>query len=293
MPRPPPASSPAPTFRLAEGYARHALSIDPDDGEAYEALSQTRQGMANWTFQYATLSKGLSVEPSNAIIAIDLAEDLMTVGRRREGLYFARRAMDLDPFNQWAVMDLILDYGFSGLPDGVESLDALAERRWPGDPDVAEAYFEYLARAGDPAHAERMLDDPRKPFYMPSDRLKIWRALIRGRESGDPMPAVRAIEADIPTATPPQLLGDSDDLVVLGRPDLALEILDRTGTRPDVAARMFQPYWARVRADPRFMRFAARQGLIAVWRKTGRWPDFCSEPDRPYDCAREADRAGG
>ncbi|HEY1927332.1 MAG TPA: BTAD domain-containing putative transcriptional regulator, partial [Caulobacteraceae bacterium] len=289
----PPDVSPEPTFRLAEGYARHALSIDPDDGEAYEALSQTRQGMANWTFQYATLSKGLSVEPSNAIIAIDLAEDLMTVGRRREGLYFARRAMDLDPFNQWAVMDLILDYGFSGLPDGVESLDALAERRWPGDPDVAEAYFEYLARAGDPAHAERMLDDPRKPFYMPSDRLKIWRALIRGRESGDPMPAVRAIEADIPTATPPQLLGDSDDLVVLGRPDLALEILDRTGTRPDVAARMFQPYWARVRADPRFMRFAARQGLIAVWRKTGRWPDFCSEPDRPYDCAREADRAGG
>ncbi|HEY2050288.1 MAG TPA: BTAD domain-containing putative transcriptional regulator [Caulobacteraceae bacterium] len=289
----PPDVSPEPTFRLAEGYARRALTIDPDDGEAYEALSQTRQGLANWSQRYAFLSKGLAVEPGNEVLTIDLAEDLMTVGRRREGLYYARRAMDLDPFNQWAVMDLILDYGFSGQPDDVDSLIALAQRRWPRNPDVVEAYFDYLARVGDPAHAERMLDDPKRPFYMPPDRLRIWRALIRARETGNPAPAVRAIETDIPSASPPQLLGDSDDLVVLGRPDIALEVLDRTGTRPDVAARMFQPYWAPVRADPRFMRFAARQGLVAIWRKTGRWPDFCSEPGHPYDCAMEAGRVGG
>src|SRR6202012_4122 len=107
-------------------------------------------------------------------------------GRRPEGLIYARRAMDLDPFNQWAVMDLILFYGFSGQPDDVEKLFALAQRRWPGNSDVVEAYFDYLARAGDPAHAERLLDDPKRPFYMPPDRLRIWRELIRARESRQP-----------------------------------------------------------------------------------------------------------
>jgi hypothetical protein len=34
------------------------------------------------------------------------------------------------------------------------------------------------------------------------------------------------------------------------------------------------------------MRFAANLGLLAYWRETGKWPEFCSEPGLPYDCRK-------
>ena len=44
------------------------------------------------------------------------------------------------------------------------------------------------------------------------------------------------------------------------------------------------------RRDARFMPLAERLGLVDYWIATDKWPDFCSEPDLPYDC-RAAARA--
>jgi hypothetical protein len=46
-----------------------------------------------------------------------------------------------------------------------------------------------------------------------------------------------------------------------------------------------------MRRDPRFMPFAATLGLVAYWRATGKWPDFCSEPGLPYDCRKAVERS--
>jgi len=51
---------------------------------------------------------------------------------------------------------------------------------------------------------------------------------------------------------------------------------------------MFQPDFAAVRADPRFMQVAARLGLVRYWRQSGFWPDFCASEKLPYDCKSEA-----
>ena len=62
--------------------------------------------------------------------------------------------------------------------------------------------------------------------------------------------------------------------------------------RPDqlrtLAVVFFRPPFQQFRRDPRFMPLAARAGLVSIWRKTGKWPDFCFEPDLPYDCKKEA-----
>ena len=55
---------------------------------------------------------------------------------------------------------------------------------------------------------------------------------------------------------------------------------------------MFRSSLHKFRDDPRFMEIAARAGLVALWRKTGKWPDFCFEPDLPYDCKKEAAKLG-
>jgi hypothetical protein len=36
------------------------------------------------------------------------------------------------------------------------------------------------------------------------------------------------------------------------------------------------------------MPLVARIGLVRYWTESGKWPDFCFEPDLPYDCKAEA-----
>ena len=76
------------------------------------------------------------------------------------------------------------------------------------------------------------------------------------------------------------MLGDLDDAFAqaqLYRP-----------VNPYMPPYLFLPPTAPLRSDPRFMQVAAKLGLVAYWRATGHWPDFCSEPCLPYDCRREA-----
>jgi hypothetical protein len=44
----------------------------------------------------------------------------------------------------------------------------------------------------------------------------------------------------------------------------------------------------KFRSHPRFIQVADHLGLLAHWRKSGKWPDFCSESDLAYDCKAEA-----
>jgi hypothetical protein len=51
---------------------------------------------------------------------------------------------------------------------------------------------------------------------------------------------------------------------------------------------LFYPEMKAFRRDPRFWPIAKRLGLVEYWQKTNRWPDFCMEPDLPFDCRRAA-----
>jgi hypothetical protein len=60
-----------------------------------------------------------------------------------------------------------------------------------------------------------------------------------------------------------------------------------------VGGALFSPDTAPLRRDPRFMRTAAKLGLVDYWRSSGHWPDFCSQPGMPYDCKAEAAKLAG
>lgn len=77
----------------------------------------------------------------------------------------------------------------------------------------------------------------------------------------------------------------------LNRVDQLYAFLDQWPVEEDLKGAtyiLFRPWTAKVRRDPRFMRLAKRLGLLDYWEKTGNWPDFCSEPDMPYNCKTEA-----
>ncbi len=55
---------------------------------------------------------------------------------------------------------------------------------------------------------------------------------------------------------------------------------------------LFRPGLSNVRRDPRFVPLAKRLGLVDYWRQSGHWPDFCNDPELPYDCKAEAAKYG-
>ncbi len=53
-------------------------------------------------------------------------------------------------------------------------------------------------------------------------------------------------------------------------------------------------FWPEMRGfirDPRFWSLARRLGLVDYWLDTNQWPDFCREPDLPFDCKDKATAA--
>jgi hypothetical protein len=75
--------------------------------------------------------------------------------------------------------------------------------------------------------------------------------------------------------------------------DREREVIDRllaqdVNVREQFTDVLFRPNTRKLRQDPRFMLIAKRFGLLDYWVKTGKWPDFCFEPDLPYDCKAEA-----
>ena len=76
---------------------------------------------------------------------------------------------------------------------------------------------------------------------------------------------------------------------MLGFADDAYAVAEHYTPDPDQSGSfLFAPDTAALRRDPRFMQLADKFGLVAYWRKTGKWPDFCAEPNLPYDCKQVA-----
>ncbi len=75
------------------------------------------------------------------------------------------------------------------------------------------------------------------------------------------------------------------------REDALYDLIARLPPDQDLStlsAVMFRPSLREFRHDPRFMAVAKRVGVMDYWVKSGNWPDFCFDPDQPYDCKAEA-----
>ena len=90
--------------------------------------------------------------------------------------------------------------------------------------------------------------------------------------------------------------GPLQTLAQFGRKD---EIFDLLLKRPHmdqsnlISGVIFRPAFREVHRDPRFIQVAEHLGLLKYWRTTNEWPDFCFQPDLPYDCKAEAAKIAG
>ncbi|MEO5494655.1 MAG: winged helix-turn-helix domain-containing protein [Sphingomonas sp.] len=280
-------------IREASLDADRALALDLRLGQAYFVKAISLRGRERWSERMALLSRGLAFEPDNAQLNNTLAMSLATVGRIRDALPYMQRAVDADPFGPVFVANLSQLLVSDRQESAAAALLDRAQRYWPSSMIFRRSQFELMARTGDAAKAASMLADPvLADAYKPARRAT-WEAFLTAR--ADPSPA----RVDAVVGAMNRALSDDStlgfeflqELVILGRIDDAFAVANKLRADSiDDEDVWFRGYMAPFRADRRFIPLMAKLGDVAIWQRTGRWPDFCLDRSVVYDCQAEVRR---
>ena len=279
--------------REASAAARRARQVDPKCGMAYVALDVATGTTGHLRQRQALLLQGLAVAPDTAGLYYDEAVLLGQAGRSAEAVAFERRAVMLDPLLPDFTADLAGALAGAGRLVEARAMIERAARIWPDDYSVLEHRIGFEARFGDPARALALLDDPAsRPAEWEAPTIDDWRRFSIALETRDPA-KVAAYVADVRARLAAGRMDASDAIkrfTPMGATDAAFAAAFAAPPEAINTEILFRPSADAMRRDPRFMPLVARLGLVDFWRRTGRWPDFCRAPDRPYDCRAVAAR---
>lgn len=265
----------------ARASAERALRLDPQTPKAYVARALSYPPGTAWAERERDFRKVQEIDPAMGPGRVPLVLLLREMGRLREAKAGADRAAELaDPRTAIGMpaFRVFLDAQTGDLDGARAIIEEIRAKHgvkansveytvglwW--EPDLARAR-EIVARTVQPrdracaeAHLARVAEGPvsaRRGLAPACRQLSTdWRTRMLARE-GDLDGAYAEFEANFEA---------------LRRNHLFL----------------FYPEMRAFRADPRFMPLARRLGLVDAWAQAGRWPDFCAEPDLPYDCRKVA-----
>jgi len=133
-------------------------------------------------------------------------------------------------------------------------------------------------------------DTSLRPTYFTPQDLAREDAYLAAGETGKPadVAKARALALAAPDGPNRSMRNAIQELAAIGLIDDAFAMAQRYTPGANLtdadSAFLFFPLTLPMRRDPRFMQLAARFGLVNYWRASGKWPDFCAEPDWPYNC---------
>jgi tetratricopeptide (TPR) repeat protein len=251
------------TFTKAKDAARHALTIDPDLGEAHASLAHVRLHSWDWDGLDADFRHALDLNPAYAMAHYWYAEYLIASGRPDEAVARVRKALSIDPLSSVLSaslgMILYLARRFS------ESMDAL-RRGLEVDPGHFLLHFRLglvCMQAGSPRDA---IDEMQRAVDLSGPSTEALAGLAQAYAVAGMHDAMDKTLADI--------VGHADRYVSpynVARvhaahrvPARTFEWLERAyGERnPDLIELRTDPVFDSVRADSRFAEFLRRVG----WR---------------------------
>jgi tetratricopeptide (TPR) repeat protein len=267
-----------------EQHIAQARKLDPHIPEAYVA-EFLMLPISAFDERMKLIDKASAVHPNNPDLLTIRSEFYLTVGRLNEAVEAARRAFEFDPLTPGLGNNLIQTLAYSGQTQVAAGELKRAEQLWPGTLTLRDARFRFHLRYGDPRVALQIVRS--EGISQEFEEFLVARI--------DPTPAniERAVNAVRQRGTTSaKSINDLTQLLAqFGREDEAYELImgwQRTDQAGAMSGMLFRPTTKKLRSNPRFMRIADHLGLLAHWQKSGKWPDFCSEPDLPYDCKAEA-----
>jgi tetratricopeptide (TPR) repeat protein len=269
---------------LAEDIAA-ARKLNPAMPEAYGA-EFIMAGEDDLAKSAEILERAARANPDDPKILSMRVGFLRRVGRMKEAVDDAKRAAEHDPLDPGLTTDYIEALTYAGKADTALQEIKKAEKLWPGTRIVTdEASFRFYLRYGDPKEALRIIrtDTPENAHF---------ESFLMARIEPTKENVDRAIaDAKSEVSQSPRGIGWLVlALAEFGRDEAIYPIVEtpRGISILYLSDAFFRPTFHRFRQNPRFMRIANNLGLIDYWRKTGKWPDFCFEPDLPYNCKAEA-----
>jgi len=278
----------------AREAAERSSRLDRTNGERY-LIEAMLSPPGDWRGRQALITRALDTEPSLAAAHAAQAEFYAAIGRSRAALQSLERAIAIEPLNARYQSLRTPMLNAVGRHDEAQQNNDRLYRIWPHSPDAWWNRFMNASYNGDPAEALRMLEDVTAGQGVARGRLREpelsrWRAFLLARQARDPARMRRAALAmrDLIPGFPRTSVAAA--LSLSGEVDAALTIaagMLRVGYGP---SSVFLPPWRNLRRDPRFMDLIGDTGLIQYWRETGGWPDFCGEPDLPYNCEAQAEQ---
>jgi DNA-binding winged helix-turn-helix (wHTH) protein/tetratricopeptide (TPR) repeat protein len=265
-----------------------ARRIEPDMAEAYiaEAILQPDR---NFVEKGRLLKTAVARNPNNASAHIEYAWFLGKVGLLDDAVLESRQAVRLDPLSPHVHDAYVTDLAIAGRLDAARAALRESERLWPGSASALDSRYRFNLRFGDPREALRMLRWGEVDY----PGANIQTSFLEARIDPSPENVNRAIEqVRIVMRSYPEVIdGPLQTLAQFGRKD---EVVDLLLKRPHVdesdliSSVIFRPAFRDIHRDPRFIQVAEHLGLLKYWRTTNEWPDFCFQPDLPYDCKVEA-----
>lgn len=280
--------------------AEKARSLDPGNAESDLALSLIIP-QRNWHERQALVARAIENDPNSSEAHLIQGILLAEVGRLADALGSFRRAVALDPLSpiNWSSIPPTL----AATGNLMEAKDA-AERMqqlWPDSPSIWFNRFNRLVFSRQAEAALVMLDAvDSAPIAMEQPMRAAWRKYLLALRDGS-QEVLKAAVMDIADLAGRGQFDMSRAISAasqVGEVDIAYALADsyfQPAADPVFAEPMaggsryslFLPPSEAMRRDKRFMELMRRRGLVAYWRESGKWPDFCADPGLLYDCQSE------
>lgn len=242
--------------------------------------------------QVRLIDRASRAEPNNVFVLAARSLVMLCVGRMEAAVEDARQAADLDPLSPAMRSSYLQALIYSGRTHAARSELAEAGRLWPDAGTILDARYRLDARYGDRAEALQALE------LMQSGKVEAGRTLdafVRARIDPTPPNITRATDLAVSAyRTAPDANTVAELILTLGEFDRTEDLLEfllvanDESQFPYFVEALFRPQQEDLRADPRFIQVSAHLGLLDYWKRSGDWPDFCSDPALPYDCKKEA-----
>lgn len=282
---------------LAAGrqLAARALELDGKNQTAALALALLAPAGSGFAQREAYLERSGLVQGSRRGAVLYLAH-LRQLGRLREAADYAeglvaRYRLALSP----RLLQAVLEIQNGRYEAGDKLLQGIA-RRWPGDDSASWYRLVGAMFYGAPDDAMKQIDAHEGINRDGPGKMGCMRAFVEARAAGSfDTTRHEAFRAACGTNT----IGDESMLdyqirmaSALGDLELAYTLaVEKDYGWDGATVFLFYPEMAPFQRDRRFMPLIARSGLLDYWTKTGHWPDFCRDPELPYDCKAAASQA--
>jgi len=258
-------------WNAADHAAQNALALDPNDAEAYAALSYNQFSQRHYVAMVEPMRRALELGPDDLAANYWAANEMAATGRTRDAEAQIDSMLPKDPANtlllfykgsmRWragdvgaamAIAQRIEDHGAAFATLILAWHDATV-----GDFDAGAKHFAFARGLG--------------TTLSPADLEAVYRGTYQGETQR--RAALAVLDAHAADDWTPTFL------LQLGEPERAFDAFEhgKTGLSDAYLNWLWQPEaWSRkARQSPAFQGFAKRIGLLDYW-KQNRWPDLCS-----------------